>query len=232
MLAAGLGKRMGLMTQSCPKPLLQVAGESLIERHIKRLKKCGFTDLIINVSYLGKKIEAQLGNGADLGVNIIYSREPEPQETLGGLRWARKYLGDAPILVVSSDIISDYPYEILGQTWEKNLNLCPDLAAHLVLVPNPRFHLAGDFGLIESRVINLTEQSNEPMPTYTFGNISVINPCAFEQYDSSVDRLGVWFAHLAQQRQITGELYQGRWFNVGTPELLKEAENSLKQDVQ
>ena len=56
--------------------------------------KNGFTDLIINLSYLGDQIESRLRDGAYLGVNITYSREPEPLETLGGLRWARQHLGD------------------------------------------------------------------------------------------------------------------------------------------
>lgn len=79
ILAAGKGKRFGEITDSLPKPLIKIGGLSLIERNIKLLKSCDFTDIIINVSHLSELIIDKLGNGENFGVNITYSIEkPEP----------------------------------------------------------------------------------------------------------------------------------------------------------
>ncbi|MBS9781451.1 MAG: NTP transferase domain-containing protein, partial [Gammaproteobacteria bacterium] len=77
ILAAGRGKRMGDLTDNCPKPLLKVGDNTLIEWQIIRLKNNGFTDIVINVGYLGKQIIDYLGNGHRYGVNIAYSVEPQ-----------------------------------------------------------------------------------------------------------------------------------------------------------
>ena len=63
ILAAGKGKRFGETTDSLPKPLIKIGGLSLIERNIKLLKSCDFTDIIINVSHLSELIIDKLGNG-------------------------------------------------------------------------------------------------------------------------------------------------------------------------
>ena len=63
ILAAGRGTRMAPLTDQCPKPLLPLAGKSLIVHHIEKLVAAGFTELVINHAYLGHKIEQQLGDG-------------------------------------------------------------------------------------------------------------------------------------------------------------------------
>ena len=68
ILAAGRGERMRPLTDSCPKPLLKVAGKALIEYHINALANAGFSELVINHAYLGQQIEDFLGNGSRYGV--------------------------------------------------------------------------------------------------------------------------------------------------------------------
>ena len=104
ILAAGRGERMRPLTDTTPKPLLQVAGKSLIEYHIEALVNAGITELVINLAWLGEKIEAQLGDGSQYGAKITYSREEQALETAGGIIKALSVLGEEPFIVINGDI--------------------------------------------------------------------------------------------------------------------------------
>src|SRR5437868_3465740 len=109
ILAAGRGERMGELTLNTPKPLLRVDGRYLIEYGIESIKNAGIKEIVINISWHAEKIKAALGDGSQYGVNIIYSEEAERLETGGGIFKALPLLGSEPFLVMSSDIITDYP---------------------------------------------------------------------------------------------------------------------------
>ena len=98
ILAAGRGERMRPLTDTTPKPLLDVAGKPLIGWHLCRLKQAGFTEVVINHAWLGRQIEDVLGDGSSYGVNIAYSPEPEGGlETAGGIARALPLLGECPV---------------------------------------------------------------------------------------------------------------------------------------
>jgi MurNAc alpha-1-phosphate uridylyltransferase len=203
ILAAGRGERMGELTSHTPKPLLKVAGQYLIAHAIQQLVQANIRDIVINVSYLGAQIQAALGDGSAYGVHIQYSIEEERLETGGGIVKALPLLGDEPFIVLSADVISHYPLI--------NLPAQPTGLAHLVMVPNPPYHAKGDFALHDG-VLQL-----DGVNKLTFGNISVLRKelfagCAPEKFPLSK----VLKPAIANQ-QITGELYDGFWQNIGTP---------------
>src|SRR3546814_752564 len=88
ILAAGRGERMRPLTDTTPKPLLQVGGQPLIVWHIRRLAQAGITDLIVNHAWLGQQIEDALGDGSHFGARISYSAETQALETAGGIAQA------------------------------------------------------------------------------------------------------------------------------------------------
>ena len=105
ILAAGRGERMRPLTDNLPKPLLPVAGKPLLQYHVEALAQAGFTDLVINHSRFGERIEAFLADGADFSVTIRYSAEGDnPLGTGGGIKRALPLLGDDPFLVINGDI--------------------------------------------------------------------------------------------------------------------------------
>ena len=108
LLAAGFGKRLRPITDTTPKPLLEVGGKSLIEHQLERLREAGIQDVVINLHHLGDQIQSRLGDGAGLGINISYSLEPELLETGGGIKKALPLLGDSPFLVTSADTYLDF----------------------------------------------------------------------------------------------------------------------------
>lgn len=209
ILAAGRGERMGELTKDIPKPLLRVGPCLLIEYTINHLKRAGIVEIVINVSYHAEKIKAALGGGERYGVAIAYSEEPTRLETGGGILQALPLLGDQPFIVMSSDVITDYPIQQLPQQ--------PESLGHLILVNNPYFNPKGDFGLRE-KWLDLTTA-----PLFTFGNISVFKPAFFADCVPGYFRLNELLFPAIKNGLLTGEYYQGTWHNIGTPQDLQRA---------
>lgn len=220
ILAAGLGKRMRPLTDTLPKPLLSVGGKPLLIYHLDRLCERGVTDLVINTAYLGDKIEAALGDGSAWGVSITYSREQEPLETGGGLLQALPLLGDEPFLLINGDIWTDYPFERL-----LDLRLAEEQLGHLVLVPNPRHHRQGDFALDKGRLLHNSELDEG----YTFSGISLLRPQLIGEYSERRHAfpLREALAEAIAQNRLGGEVYSGDWWDIGTPERLRELDEQL-----
>ena len=216
ILAAGRGERLRPLTDRVPKPLIEAGGRPLIAWHLQRLAAAGCREVVINVSHLGEQIVARLGDGAEWGVRIAVSREAEPLETAGGLALARKLLGEEPFLVVNGDVYCEVDLSRLLR-----LALGGRLA-HLVLVPNPAHHPAGDFTLDANRV------GNAPTPRYTYAGIAVIAPALFAEVAAgSKAQLAPLLRAAAERRQVSGELFEGTWLDVGTLERLAALEAYL-----
>jgi NDP-sugar pyrophosphorylase family protein len=111
ILAAGFGTRLGTLTQQRPKPMLPVCGAPLVRWAALWLRHHGVREIVVNLHHLGHQIEAELGDGSSLGVDIVYSHEEgQILGTGGGLREARRWLDDAldtPIVVVNGKILVD-----------------------------------------------------------------------------------------------------------------------------
>ncbi|TMH60662.1 MAG: hypothetical protein E6H55_11220, partial [Betaproteobacteria bacterium] len=113
ILAAGRGERMRPLSDTMPKPLLEVGGKPLICWQLERLVAAGFTDVVVNVAHRGEAIAAALADGSRFGATISYSREPEPLEVGGGIATALPLLGDGIALIVSGDVYAEYDYGLL-----------------------------------------------------------------------------------------------------------------------
>ena len=218
ILAAGRGERLRPLTESIPKPLVEVAGQTLLGRQLQRLAQAGFTRAVINVSHLAERITARFGDGGHEGLSIEWSREAAPLETAGGIAQARALLGPEPFLLVNADIWCDYAFSKL-RGFELGRRL-----SHLVLVPNPPQHPAGDFSLDDGIV------GNTPAPRYTYAGIAVISPqlVAGVAAGQKAQLAPLWRA-AAERGEVTGEMYGGLWSDVGTPERLAALEARLKE---
>jgi N-acetyl-alpha-D-muramate 1-phosphate uridylyltransferase len=212
ILAAGRGERMGYLTQNCPKPLLKVKGRCLIDWHLIKLCDAGFKDVVINVAYLSKEIIEFVGDGSRWRLNISISAEEQALETAGGIKQAIKYLGDEPFAVINADIFSDYNYKKI-----KNRSLENKRIGHLVLVNNPEHNLKGDFGIMDDGI--LTMNSERPL---TFSGIAIYDPKFFSELtEGNKIKLAPILETAINKKCIQGELFEGLWSDVGTPERLK-----------
>ncbi len=220
LLAAGRGERMRPLTDTTPKPLLQVGGKPLIEWHIERLVRAGLTELVINHAHLGQQIESSLDNGSRFGAHIRYSPENPALETAGGIAQALPLLGNAPFAVVNSDIWCDYDFSHLS-THAAALAASGDIA-HLVLVDNPPQHPGGDFGYRDNRV-------TEGLSRLTFSGIGIYQPALFSTIvrGSKAQLAPLLRAQIALGK-VSGEHHRGSWEDVGTPQRLQQLDNALR----
>ena len=225
ILAAGLGTRMRPLTWHTPKPLLIADGIPLIEHTIIALQKAGVTHLVINHSWLGHKIEEALGTGARLSVKIQYSAERDPLETAGGIKQAISLLtadnnqSDSPFIVVNGDIWSDYPFRRLA-----DLTMPEDKLAHLIMVRNPDHHPQGDFAPLTRATTDyfvLRQRiAQQPDTTFTYSGIGLYRPSMFASLPQGPYPLAPVLRKAMQQQKVSGELFDGQWFDIGTPQRL------------
>ncbi|MEE4659880.1 MAG: nucleotidyltransferase family protein [Halieaceae bacterium] len=216
LLAAGFGERMRPLTETTPKPLLQVGGKALIDYHLEALQAAGFTEFVINVSWLGEQIEAHFAPALAAGVAIRFSREQQPLETAGGIVKALPLLGAEPFLVVNADVWTDYPLHALRNA------AVPAGGAHLLLVDNPPHHPGGDFHLQASGLLDRRES-----PRHTYAGIGVYAPAFFAGVAPGKRPLLPLLEAAVARGALSGEHYAGRWCDVGTPERLRALDADL-----
>ncbi len=210
ILAAGRGKRMRPLTDTTPKPLLPVCGRPLLAWHLHKLAEAGFRRVVVNGAWLSEQIEAFLQQ-VDLDLALHFSPEPPGGlETAGGIVQALAWLGDAPFAVINGDVFSEYDYTRFR---------APQGLAHLVLVPSPPHHPEGDFGLEAGRVT--------PQGPWTFSGLSVLSPELFQGVAPGFRPLAPVLREAMAQGAVTGEVFDGLWSDVGTPERLHALEKTL-----
>jgi MurNAc alpha-1-phosphate uridylyltransferase len=206
ILAAGRGERLRPLTDSIPKPLLEVRGKPLIVYHLEALRKAGLDEIVINLSWLGEQIRTRLGNGTDFGVRIEYSEEATALETAGGILQALPLLGEH-FVVINGDVFTDYDFSDLPTV---------DRQAHLVLVDNPAHNAGGDFSLDGVTV------GNEDSPRYTFSGIGLYRRSFFDGLAPGRQALAPLLRAAAAAGEVSGELFHGNWADIGTAERLAQ----------
>lgn len=215
ILAAGRGARLRPLTDTTPKPLLEVGGEPLIAHHLRKLAAAGATEVVINTGWLGEQLPAALGDGRQWGLSIAWSREGWPAlDTGGGIRNALPLLGDAPFLLVNSDVWSDIDYRGLLKAPEAR-----DLG-RLVLVPNPPQHPDGDFGLRDGRI------DCEHAPRWTYAGLAVLRPEILRDARGAFP-LAPLLREAARHNRLAGQLSRAQWQDVGTPDRLQALRGSI-----
>jgi MurNAc alpha-1-phosphate uridylyltransferase len=220
ILAAGRGERMRPLTDHCPKPLLRVAGITLIEYHINKLAQCGITDIVINYAWLGEMIVDYLGDGKKFGVNISYSPENTGAlETAGGIIQALPLLSNNNdndiFMLINGDIFTDINFANLP-------TLAKDRLAHICLVNNPDHNIKGDFIFDNNQLTNIVNQSESTQKnTYTFSGISLFRADFFKDKNTmSVSKLGPMIKSAVSDGKVSASILDCAWTDVGTPERL------------
>lgn len=229
IFAAGLGERMRPLTDTTPKPLLEVGGKRLIEWHLEKLAACGIEDVVINTSWLATQFPQVLGDGAPWGLRIRYSYEgTTPLETGGGMLHALPLIGEEPFLLVNGDVWTDLDFATLPRD--------PEGLAHLVMVDRPPQATQGDFALDADGHVR-----SDGAQRLTYAGIGVYRPQLLDGWrahsrDTGADDTPPRFrlapilrAHMADGR-IHGRHHRGRWTDVGTPERLRTLDEELRAE--
>ena len=227
VLAAGLGKRMRPLTATRPKPLVEVAGKTLLDHVFDRLRAAGIGRAVVNVHYLADALEAHLRRKAS-DMEIIISDERDLLlETGGGMKRALPLIEDDRFLVVNSDNLwVDGPIDairLLGQRWDD-----ATMDALLLLVPQARAHChsgPGDFHMDGDGRISRRRPSK--VAPFVFTGIQIVSKrlCA-DAPDGAFSTNILWNRAIAAGR-VYGLAHQGLWFDVGTPGAIARTEALL-----
>jgi len=225
VLAAGLGLRMRPLTDTKPKPLVELAGRTLLDRALDRLGEAGVGRIVVNCHYRAEMIAAHLDGRAD----IVLSPEEERLETGGGVKAALAHLGDGPFFVVNSDAVwRDGPTPTLARLAEKWRD--EDMDALLLLVPTPAvlggpINDKGDYHLEpDGRARRRAEDEIAP---FLFGGIQILHPRLFDGAPDGPFSLNLLYDKAQAAGRLYGIRHDGEWYHVGTPEDLAAAEAEM-----
>ncbi|PJD90427.1 MAG: mannose-1-phosphate guanylyltransferase [Legionella sp.] len=211
ILAAGRGERLRPFTDHHPKALCTLYNKPLIAHHLQNLAQSGYQRVIINHAYLGDQIRRFVNYYHDHGLEIVFSPEPPGGlETGGGIVNALHVLGSEPFITLNADIYIDYDLT--------QLSLPAQSLAHVILVQKPSYRTLGDYGLSQNGTLNNTERD------YIFSGLTVYRPEFFKHSMTGRYSVTPLMRQLTELNHITGEVHQGTWFDIGTPEQLRMAE--------
>ena len=215
------------LTDSTPKPLLEVGGKRLIEWHLEKLAEAGFSYVVINTSWLAEQFPLELGDGSRWNLRIDFIDEgPVPRETGGGMLNALNLLGSDPFLLINGDVWTDMDLSTLSQPI--------DSEAHLLMVANPAHVAHGDFALesngwlVDSGPARLTYSGIGIYRASLFAHWR----SAFPTHEGALEMpprfpLAPLLREAMTRRRITGEFSAAQWFDIGTPQRLADLDGLL-----
>lgn len=228
VMAAGLGKRMRPLTATRPKPLVEIAGKTLLDHTFDHLRAAGIRKAVVNVHYLADALEAHLRNRVS-GIEIAVSDERDQLlETGGGLVRALPLIDADPFLVVNSDNFwVDGPVDslrLLASAWDD-----AKMDALLLLVPQAQAHChkgQGDFHVSPTGALKRRKPGT--VAPFVYIGIQMISKRLFdgELPEGSFSTNLLWDRAMTRGR-LFGTIHQGLWFDIGEPPSIKKTEEIL-----
>lgn len=228
VLAAGRGMRMRPLTDDTPKPLLSVQGKPLMQGPMEALAAGGFQRFVVNTAWLGEQIDDHCARWIrdQPGSDVVMSREGADfgyaLETAGGIARALLLLADVFWVLAGDVYVPDFQFTQASV----DRFAASGLLAHIWLVPNPPHNPHGDFGLGANGLA--VSRSKE---AYTFSTIGLYRRELFElpwcevlpgNPQGTAEPLAPLLRRAMEAGQVSAEVYNGVWVDVGTPERLQE----------
>lgn len=225
VLAAGLGERMRPITDTLPKPLIELRGRTLLDSILDRVEAAGVPEAVINLHYLGEMIEARLVPRER--PRVSFSHEETRLETGGGVRKALSLLGADAFFVINGDVCwldgHTPALERLAAAWDDE-----EMDALLLLHPTAfavGYAGVGDFVLApDGRMRRRRELEVSP---FVFTGIQILHPRLFEDAPEEPFSLNLIYDKAGAAERLWGLRHDGEWFHIGTPEGLRDVEDAL-----
>lgn len=221
IFAAGLGTRMGELTRTRPKPLIEVAGRPLIDHALALARDAGIARIVVNTHAHADQLAAHL---AQVAPDVLVSHEPERLETGGGLKRALPLLGPGPVLTLNADMVwrGPNPLTLLAANWREGdgalLALLPREAATGHTGPGDFF--LNDDGSPERR-------GTAAAADFVYPGVSITDTAAVAAFPGEVFSLNPVWDGLRAEGRLRGVVYPGGWVDVGRPEGIALAEAEL-----
>jgi len=223
VLAAGLGTRMRPLTLTTPKPLIKVAGRTMADHCLDRLKEAGIKDAVLNISYLGDQIKDHFANRTDLALS--FSEETEPLETGGGVTKALPLLKGDVFCVMNGDaVLVNGPrpaLEVMGGCWD-------DDALDVLLLLHPKDKALGYDGVGDFYINDKNQpefRADREAAPYVFTGVQLLARSAFDKKTQQKWSLREIYQDAIEQGRARAVVHEGDWLHVGTPDGLQLAED-------
>jgi N-acetyl-alpha-D-muramate 1-phosphate uridylyltransferase len=227
LLAAGLGTRMRPLTDSKPKPLVQVAGKALIDHVLDKLAGAGVKTAVVNVHYLADQIERHLAKRKKPKI-VISDERGLLLDTGGGVLKALPLLGDTPFFHVNSDTLwldGETPnLTRLAQSFD-----AAKMDALLLLAPakgSIGYGGSGDFSLhADGHLVARVTGTQAPL---VYAGVAILAPALFQAAPEGAFSLTALFERAAAKGRLHGLRLEGQWMHVGSPDAIAAAEAAIK----
>jgi len=222
LMAGGRGTRLAPLTDNIPKPLLEVAGQPIIEGTIKRLRAQGFDKFLISVNYLASRIRDHLGDGSKFGVNIEYLEENEPLGTAGCLALARSHL-NAPFILMNGDIITNINFDNMLRFHDNNhVDMTMAVRSYKIDVP----YGVVDVAMGESGQCTIASISEKPQLKFLVNaGIYVLSPEILDRIEDDTHLDMTTFCDILREagKETTTFPIREYWMDVGLPAEFEKA---------
>lgn len=225
ILAAGEGRRMRPITETIPKPLVEIAGKPLIGYALDRMEEAGIEKVVVNSWWKAEVLEAHLAQRKTPRIEI--SRETELLDTGGGVKRALPHFGDTPFIVANGDSLwlnSLSPALVrLAGLWDDD-----SMDALLMLFPTHGalgYHGTGDFYLYpDTRIRRRKEQEIVP---FAYMGVQMLHPRLFEGAPDGPFSMNLLYDKAAEAGRLHGMVHDGMWYHVSTPEDIPVTEEAF-----
>jgi N-acetyl-alpha-D-muramate 1-phosphate uridylyltransferase len=226
IFAAGLGRRLGKITQTIPKALVDINGKTALHIAVERCSSYGFNDIIINVHHFADMVEDEVSRLNGMGFSISVSDERDMLlENGGGLYKARDFFDNNPFLLYNVDIISDLDLSALYRFHAEKKGLATLAVRNR---PGKRLLLIDDQGKLRGwRNISTGEKilagrTEEGLTKIAFSSMQIVEPEIFNYMTKGIYTMIDLYLRLAAEHNIYSLRHDdGYWVDVGTPESLE-----------
>jgi MurNAc alpha-1-phosphate uridylyltransferase len=231
VLSAGYGERMRPLTSHMPKPLVKLAGRTLIDHVLDRLAAAGVETAVVNVHYLREQLEVHLRERPGRPPKTVISDERDLLlDTGGGTKKALPELGAGPFFIHNSDSVwsegASPALPHMLRLWDASRMDCLLLLAPLST--SIGYGARGDFDMAPDG--RLTRRGKRQMVPFAFAGVSLCEARLFEDAPDGPFSLNLLWDRALAKGRLYGVRLDGRWMHVGTPEALAEAETSFEHE--
>ena len=227
ILAAGRGTRLRPYTDAMPKPMVPVAGRSIIKRTIEKLAAEGVREIVINLHHLGDVLEDHLKDV--MSPKIIFSREDELLETGGGLKKALHHFGDEPYYIINGDALWDEGAD--GSALSKMAAVwnADKMDILLFLEPKDKMILTEFVGDYHAGADGRLTRAKDKNGNYMFAGLRVAHPRIFGAAPEGAFSFLQLMDKAQEQGRLYGHVHDAEWYHISTPEDLAAVDKSFRQ---
>ena len=230
VFAAGLGTRMRPITDTLPKPLVQIAGKTMLDHMLDRLAEAGVAQAIVNVHHLPDQIERAVASRTQPRI-VVSDERAKLLDQGGGIKKVLPILGDDAFFICNTDAVwiegPKSALQAMAEAWR------PQEMDVLLLVATTTGSVGvdwqGDFLMRpDGRLIKRPERETAP---FVYAGVGLIKPQLFAEARDDVFRLAPYFFDAAAQGRLFGVRLTGQWLHVGTPQAIEDAERAIARST-